>query len=517
MAMCLNIIYRALLADHIMIRCIAFIKRLLQITFYMPVPYACGFLIVISKVLQTRKGLFEKVLKPVEPETIKISKKTISKNWMDEEEDGDEVYKDVEYDFDKAEIKKETDSTKKNGKSESSWVHVDNKIDTNVNVVGMDEEEEKPDVTNPVMDDKDVVVKVKKETVFYDPYNRNPLHAGANLSLYVELLKLKDHFHPTVQLFAENIFVGTKIDYDGDPLVDFTCKRFLERFSFKNPKKVDLLNKTVSKKLKLSKGSRGRDVRLLNEFNVTEDERFIFEYLEKQREMKNATRGFKDDESESDDESVDDDEFDDYLDKIAGADKDDLNYMEELGNNLRNPKSKGKQGESDSDDGDDDLTEDQDEKDNEDNDDFDDNDDELEEFDEDDDEDMEQSAGDETLGGNDNFSDLGSDDEDLLNDLGDDDDLSDLEFSDDEPPTKKKKGGKKKNGKEDIASLFANADDFAHLLDEAGASKQKLGTSSAVLNKDKSSDKQLKWEEKRRQNFKGSGKKFGGKKGKKRH
>lgn len=37
---------------------------------------------------------------------------------------------------------------------------------------------------------------------------------------------------------------------------------------------------------------------------------------------------------------------------------------------------------------------------------------------------------------------------DLLNDLGDDDDLSDLEFSDDEPPTKKKKGGKKKNGKE---------------------------------------------------------------------
>lgn len=35
--------------------------------------------------------------------------------------------------------------------------------------------------------------------------------------------------------------------------------------------------------------------------------------------MKNATRGFKDDESESDDESVDDDEFDDYLDKIAGA------------------------------------------------------------------------------------------------------------------------------------------------------------------------------------------------------
>ena len=46
-------------------------------------------------------------------------------------------------------------------------------------------------------------------------------------------------------------------------------------------------------------------------------------------------------------------------------------------------------------------------------------------------------------------------------------------------------------------SLFAAADDFAELLEETGKMKGH-GTSNAVFNKDKSSDKQLKWEEKRR-------------------
>lgn len=45
----------------------------------------------------------------------------------------------------------------------------------------------------------------------------------------------------------------------------------------------------------------------------------FYSYLEKQREIKNAGKPRKDDESESDNESVDDDEFDEYLDKITAA------------------------------------------------------------------------------------------------------------------------------------------------------------------------------------------------------
>lgn len=60
-----------------------------------------------------------------------------------------------------------------------------------------------------------------------------------------------------------------------------------------------------------------------------------------------------------------------------------------------------------------------------------------------------------------------------------------------------------------MSSLFAAADDFSALLEETGKTKGQ-GTSNAVFNKDKSSDKQLKWEEKRRSNSKNyTGKKFG--------
>lgn len=56
-------------------------------------------------------------------------------------------------------------------------------------------------------------------------------------------------------------------------------------------------------------------------------------------------------------------------------------------------------------------------------------------------------------------------------------------------------------------SLFASADDFADLLEEAGKTKGQ-GTFKALSNQDKSSEKQLKWEEKRRSNHKD--RKFGG-------
>ena len=52
-----------------------------------------------------------------------------------------------------------------------------------------------------------------------------------------------------------------------------------------------------------------------------------------------------------------------------------------------------------------------------------------------------------------------------------------------------------------MSSLFAAADDFAELLEETGKSKGQ-GTTNAIFNKDKSSDKQMKWEQKRHSNAK---------------
>lgn len=66
-----------------------------------------------------------------------------------------------------------------------------------------------------------------------------------------------------------------------------------------------------------------------------------------------------------------------------------------------------------------------------------------------------------------------------------------------------------------MSSLFAAADDFSSMLEETSKVKGQ-GTSNAVFNKDKSSDKQMKWEENRRSNAKTyKGKKSASKGGKK--
>lgn len=90
----------------------------------------------------------------------------------------------------------------------------------------------------------------RQDDSIYQPLARNPLFANAELSVDSELLALSQHYHPSVAVFAGNIidgrlevivFVdqsvsGIPLKYSGDPLVDFTLIRFLDRFAFKNPK-----------------------------------------------------------------------------------------------------------------------------------------------------------------------------------------------------------------------------------------------------------------------------------------
>lgn len=57
-------------------------------------------------------------------------------------------------------------------------------------------------------------------------------------------------------------------------------------------------------------------------------------------------------------------------------------------------------------------------------------------------------------------------------------------------------------------SLFAAVDDFSEMLEETGKSK-KHGTLGEIFNQDKSSEKQMEWEQKRlKQKFGGSKKTF---------
>lgn len=93
----------------------------------------------------------------------------------------------------------------------------------------------------------------------------------------------------------------------------------------------------------------------------------------------------------------------------------------------------------------------------------------------------------------------------------DDDDDEDDEEDDDEPKSKKSKRSlsdsafnRKLKNTEDMSSLFAAADDFSEMLQETGKSKTH-GTLGDLFNKDKSSEKQMAWEQKRFKEIGGGG------------
>lgn len=294
-------------------------------------------------------------------------------------------------------------------------------------------------------------------------------------------------------------------------MVDFSLTRFLDRFAFKNPKteksgeekkEIQSVVQNMHHKAKSYKqsGSRGMPVASLTDRNCTEDERFIFQYLERRRQLYGETKKSNDSDSENDD--VDDDEFDAYLDGLGGSGSQkmsDVDYMKEI-NELpsTNAETKGKKRKK----GDDD---DEDGADNEDG-----------------KHDWDEANGDDDNDDGDNDSDISMDGEDFsdmsdLSEDGDDDDDDDQEvmtFSDEEDNDSdadsdagKKKGNKKGllSDREfnrkikhsvDMSSMFAAADDFGELLEKTGKLK-KHGTLDEVSNTDKSSEKQLNWEQNR--------------------
>ena len=81
----------------------------------------------------------------------------------------------------------------------------------------------------------------------YDPNKREPsFSVSGNLGLW-ELPLFRHHYHPSVQSFANSLMSDPhKIDYDGDPTIDFSLTSFLERFSYKNPKQRQFKSRHLS-------------------------------------------------------------------------------------------------------------------------------------------------------------------------------------------------------------------------------------------------------------------------------
>lgn len=125
-----------------------------------------------------------------------------------------------------------------------------------------------------------------------------------------------------MSLFAHQFSNSKEIKYSGDPLLDFTTTRFLDRFVYRNPKKVsEKLEQNIQTRIFGNRKLKAKTSKLMpvnsNEYiqqnsqNVPAEEKFIYEYLRKR-----AASG-KNKKDDSDIESVTSEDFQKLLDDVC--------------------------------------------------------------------------------------------------------------------------------------------------------------------------------------------------------
>ncbi|XP_076663140.1 nucleolar complex protein 1 [Andrena cerasifolii] len=467
-ALFLNLLFRVLKRDNKIPRLYAFIKRSLEIALYFPANMACATLYVVSKILRTHKELKNVLLNP---ETfIKIG----------DDEDPETI--DSSLTSDNIDVGEKLNATVE-----------DSIVLTNVTSEPSVNEEIKAEA-------KEDTILVSNERKEYNPFFRNPLYAGVTKGLSTELITLSKHYHPSVALFANTILEGKPIDYTGDPLEDLSLMRFLDRYVFKNPKKLE--DKKVQKKndpLAQRAGYTPKGIRCIpvdsasylneKEERIPVDELFLYRYLKKRKDFK------YDSKTEDDDvESVNSEEFDDMLDRLTdGKDFEDL----DIAADIQARKTKKKDTEEEDEDLEDDSVK------SEGSDDFDDVDGSEAELDENDDMDDElQDLSDVDLDFDDDMSEI------EFNDNSDNEDV----FDDINPNTKNKrmkekdqgKSRKSKSSKGIDSNIFVSAEKFAEMLEQHGRQKSKHGGTDMFSTVDGASSKQIDWEVKRHDKLRGS-------------
>ncbi len=201
-----DVLYSALKEDFSIPRVKAFIKRILQVAVHAEAPFAISSLLLVARLLQAHAGAIS---------LVKFSDHSKFNN-----EDSEEVFRDAPDEDDRL-------------------------FNPDLKIAPKD---------NEFLLSKNVEEK-QRNTGEYDPYKREPLYSNADGTLLFEVLLLKEHYHPTVRLYASKMIEGVQknaslFEYNGNPWLDHSLSNFLDRISFKRPKKVD---QGKQNKMRLSK------------------------------------------------------------------------------------------------------------------------------------------------------------------------------------------------------------------------------------------------------------------------
>ena len=477
-ALFLNLLYKAMKSDEETNRSVAFVRRLLQSCSYLPSHLVCSMLYLLSELFRNRpdiKQAFTNILRKPEASlalsntNLLNTDEVISVKGKEEESSSDEeYYRDV-----KSEDEDETSGNKTKISDTSSWVFKDISLSK-----------------------KKLGKKEASKRFGYNPEHRNPLYAlgmeGSqkfeafhdSTQCSWELSELSYQFHPSVQLFVQHLLDEkgpSPITYGGDPLSDFTLIRFLDRFVFRNPKKDpgkgkpssvfgkrNVYRPTGIKNLAVD----GKEYAgIADSSKIPADERFIHTYF---RRYSIGRVNKVDDHPTVDDDnaSVNSDDFDAAIQESSL--KDDIDFASAL-------------------DLDDDTSEDEAVVQNK----------EPSDDDSDDDAEVVDSGSDFEVDDFDNLSDdmAMSSDEDLeLKPHKNENRKNGQIVPQKIPKSNVSQLGKRKAASYDLSELMASAEDYEQLIEEDSSNviDSVAGSINDVFNKDKSSIKQMKWEEKRR-------------------
>uniref|UniRef100_A0A7E4ZZH2 CBF domain-containing protein n=1 Tax=Panagrellus redivivus TaxID=6233 RepID=A0A7E4ZZH2_PANRE len=236
------LLQKVILTDPVPERAKAFMKRVLQIALVSPPAFAAAAVLMYARVAQQKSGLV-RIQKPANA-MINLHANGKLKQEANSDDDEEEHYVDVDklIEESKKDIKPAFKKGPKPVFANGKLIRKGGKKQEN----GIAEFEKKPEIETPVptagwvhragFGGKKSDKPIDPQTVGYNHEARNPLYANAETTVDSELFLLAEHYHPTVAVFAENIINEVPIKYNGDPLQDFTLIRFLDRFSFKNPK-----------------------------------------------------------------------------------------------------------------------------------------------------------------------------------------------------------------------------------------------------------------------------------------
>lgn len=321
----LNVLYKAMKNDKQAARVAAFIKRVLQICHHQSPSFSCGALYLVSEIVRGKKELRKHFEKPVSvPEELLAASKTVLAR-IQAEMDGlqmDKIASTVAS-IPGAELgtgkqagqivfggKERISGAKKSTSASAASMNIDESKTSESDANDTKKASETDSTSESLL--KKPWHEVKLE--LYDPMARDPLYAHAEVSGWWELINLSKHFHPSVSKWATMILNDEKIEYSGDPLVDFGLQAFLDRIVYKNPKQLQTGNSN-NKHAKKSMIPEGRTIAVNSdsfiarpEEKVPEDQLYFYKYfqtraeIEKGKKKKDKKKKKSDEDEDSDDD-----------------------------------------------------------------------------------------------------------------------------------------------------------------------------------------------------------------------